>query len=258
MDGSDLTGQPRAARRPIARTQRVVLGQLSPAARAALHAAAFAIYTRYKSGIDQGTFVRQFFADDAARVLLCHADDGELVGFACAWLARLHHDGREHAVYGALLFIDTRFRGVREATRFAVLEALRFKLREPWTPLAYMGVVTSPASYRMFAVTMPTFYPRPDAETPPPIAALVREAAARRGLVFADEARAVVRSLGTVRDPARLLHASSLQGDPAAQFYLRQNPRFADGEALLLWVPLTLRNLLGGLARTLGLGARPG
>jgi hypothetical protein len=250
--------RPRAARRRIARTRRVVLGRLPADEREALCAGAFEIYARYKTGVERATFDAQFFADDQARAALFFGEDGALVGFACATIHRLRHAGRAHAVYGALLFVDTRYRGVREAKRFALAEALRFKLREPRTPLAYMGVVTSPASYRMFAAGVPTFWPARGRTTPPSVAALVRAAATRRGLVFADEATWLVRGLGAVRDPDRLRASASLRDDPDAQFYLARNPDFAAGTAMVIWVPLDLRNILGALARLVGLGRAAG
>lgn len=248
--------RPRPARRRIAVTRRVTLGRLSAREREAVCADAYAIYARYKTGVDRATFDRHFFRDDAARVALLLDAEGSLAGFACASILRVRHGGREHAVYSALLFVDTRYSGAREAKRFALGEALRFKLREPWTPLAYMGVVTSPASYRMFAAGMPRFWPRRDRPTPAPVAGLVRAAMAARGLTFADDERWLVRGLGAVRDPQRLRTAASLQGDPDAQFYLERNPGFADGVAMGIWVPLDLGNILGALARLAGLGRR--
>ncbi len=258
MEYTEIEGpaRPRAARRRISRTRRVSLGRLSAAEREALCGDAYAIYSRYKAGVERATFDRHFFGDDEARVALFFGDDGALVGFACASLARLSHAGREHAVYSALLFVDTRYSGTREAKKFALAEALRFKLRAPRTPLAYMGVVTTPAAYRMFAVAMPTFYPNRHAPAPASVTALVRAAATRRGLAFEDDERWLVRGLGEVRQPERLRGAASLQGDPDAHFYLDENPRFATGVAMLLWVPLDLANLCGALVRLLG--ARPG
>ncbi|MBL9102671.1 MAG: hypothetical protein JNL82_17125 [Myxococcales bacterium] len=248
--------RPRVARRRIARTRRVTLGRLTAAEREALCADAYAIYARYKAGVDRATFDAHFFADDAARVALLLGDDGALAGFACATIHRVRHAGREHAVYGALLFVDTRYRGADAGKRFALGEALRFKLREPRTPLAYMGVVTSPASYRMFAAGMPRFWPARGRATPTSVRALARAAVDRRGLRFVDEEAWLIRGLGAVRDPERLHASASLRGDPDAQFYRERNPGFADGMGMVIWVPLDLRNILGALARLVGLGRR--
>lgn len=249
--GAPPSEMPRArgARLGVTRTRRVVLGRLSAEERRALCAQAYAIYASFKRGVDRATFEAAFFADDEARVALFYGEDDAFAGFAAASIHRVAHGGKEHAVYGALLFIDGRYKGTREASLFALSEALRFKLREPLTPLAYLGVTTSPASYRMFAVTMPTFYPTRRGPVPADVEAVAREAARARGLTFVDAERWLVRGLGAPLEPERLRRARTLQDDPDARFYLEQNPGFDEGTALLLWVPLTLGNICGALVR---------
>src|SRR5689334_3390709 len=117
-----------STRRRVARTRRVMLGRLSPAEREDLCEKAYAIYAAYKSGVDRPTFERAFFSDPEARAALMYADDGALVGYACAAIHRVSHEGRRHAVYSALLFVDSRYKGAREASFFGLTEALRFKL----------------------------------------------------------------------------------------------------------------------------------
>jgi len=239
------------ARLRVKRTRRLTLGSLTHAERAVLCSEAYAIYVTYKTGVDRATFDRAFFSDDAARVALFYGEDGAFAGFACAAVKRVSHQGKDHAVYSALLFVDTRYSGAREASIFAITEALRFKLREPRTPLAYMGVVTTPASYRAFGKTMPTFFPSWRAPTPAGVDALAREAARARGLTFVDEDRWLVKSLGKPRCPERLRSSQRLKDDPDARFYLDHNPRFDDGTSLLIWVPLDVANLGRALVRQL-------
>ena len=240
----------------VTRARRVILGQLAPAEREDLSARAYAIYAAYKRDVDRATFQRAFLSDDATRVALFHGEDGAFAGFATAAIDRVDSAAQRLAVYSALLFIDTHYSGVGPASLFAIKEALRFKLREPRTPLAYMGVVTSPASYRMFAATMPTFYPARGAAVPPGAARAMRDAARARGLTFVDEERLLVRGLGAPRYPERLRGAATLRDDPDARFYLDRNPAFDEGVGMLIWVPLTLGNLLGALARRVQHAAR--
>jgi hypothetical protein len=47
-----------------------------------------------------------------------------------------------------------------------------------------------------------------------------------------------------LEDPARL---RALAKDPDAQFYVGLDPRFAEGDALLVWMPLDAANIVGGL-----------
>jgi hypothetical protein len=238
-------------RKRITNTRTLRLGDLTKAEREALYVEAYALYAAYKTGVDRATFERHFFADDDARVALFHDEAGALIGFYSAAVQRVAHEGRQHAVFGALLCIDTRYDGTREATVRAIVDALRFKLREPRTPLAFMGVVTTPASFRRLAVTMPTTYPSRHVPTPAAIDALVRETARLRGLTFVDEARWLVRGLGEPRQPERLKHSQSLRDDPHARFYMDRNPRFEEGIGMLIWFPLDVENLFRALVRRL-------
>ena len=241
----------RGARRPIARTHHVVLGELASGERTDLCTKAHAIYATYKSGVDRVTFERTYFSDDATRVALYYGDDGVLAGFTSSTLQRVEHEGRRHAVYSALLFIDTQYKGAAAASLSCMLEALRFKLREPSTPLACMGLITSPASYRRFAVTMPTMYPTRRAPVPAAIGALMRRTAELRGLAFVDEDRWLVRGSGAPKHPDRLRGSKTLARDPDAHFYLDQNPGFGDGTGMLIWIPLDIVNLSGAFLRYL-------
>lgn len=54
------------------------------------------------------------------------------------------------------------------------------------------------------------------------------------------------RSPGTPNDASRL---RGIESDPYAQFYIQLNPCFAEGEALLTWIPLDVANIAGALFR---------
>src|SRR5262245_25566233 len=112
----------------IARTRRFTLEKLGQKEREAFFDQAFAVYSMYKRGVDRAAFEQHFFAGGGARVVVFHGEDGAFAGFSAAMLHRLTVKGRQCAVYSALMFIDTRYKGSREGTLFAVLEALRFKL----------------------------------------------------------------------------------------------------------------------------------
>ena len=57
-----------------------------------------------------------------------------------------------------------------------------------------------------------------------------------------------------MRTPAKPHDASRLRrldDDPDVRFYKELNPRFADGNSVLAWVPLNTPNIVGGLVRLL-------
>jgi hypothetical protein len=58
----------------------------------------------------------------------------------------------------------------------------------------------------------------------------------------------VVHSRAIPRDPSRLRR---LNRDPDARFYTELNPRYAEGESLMVWIPLDVVNTVRGLSRVL-------
>lgn len=253
----ELVSEPVAAdddrghRKPVTRTERVTLGRLSDAEREQIVASAYEVFASCKAGVDRAGFERSYFADDAARVALFYGDDGAFAGFSSVAVLRVPCDGRDHAVFTASVFVDTRYKGGNESGIFGLTEALRFKLREPWTPLAYLSVTSTPASYRLFTTTMARVYPSPRAPTPAHVEALVHEVVRRRGLTLVDGSSWLVHGMGIHRRPAKLRSSRSLAGDPDARFYHETNPHFEDGTSLLVWIPLDAADIGGALARSL-------
>lgn len=252
--GSAEIGAEGGRRTPITRIRRVVLGRLSDAERERLVRDAYEVFASCKSGVGREAFERSYFADDAARVALFYGGDEAFAGFCSAAVLRVACEGREHAVFTAPVFIDTRYKGGNESGIFGLTEALRFKVREPLTPLAYLSVTSTPASYRLFTTTMPRVYPSARAPTPARVEMLVREVVRHRGLTPVDADGWLVRGLGAHRRPEKLRGARSLAGDPDVRFYLENNPHFEDGTSMLVWIPLDAADIGRALLRSLARG----
>ncbi len=191
-------------------------------------------------GVDDGT--------DDVRVAVFYNSSGEFVGFVCAHIELFSHDRRMNAVFDAGACFRLGYRPGASVMMFGLREALRFKFHHPRTPLAYLTRSHSPAVYRMLTSTMPRVYPSRTSETPADVEALVSAVGARRRYAQIGRGPWVVRSCAKPTNPSRL---RSIQGEPAVQFYLALNPRFADGQALLVWTPLDAGNVLGGFWRVL-------
>ncbi|MFV8750911.1 hypothetical protein ACNOYE_10215 [Nannocystaceae bacterium ST9] len=151
-------------------------------------------------------------------------------------------------MFSAGVFCDLAYRGGRAAARFGLLEALRFKLRHPCRALAYLGLAVTPAPYVLHARVMRRFHPRRDVATPRLVEAWMRAAVEARGFEFVRPGVVAVRL--RARDPARLGQAFT-DDDPDAAYYLERNPSWADHEALVVWVPLDLVNVLASLPRAM-------
>ena len=240
-----------ARRRTRLRTVRVTARDLPPERRELLVGQLHDIYRSTSEGLNREDFQAEVLPREDTRLGLFYADGAALVGFSYATLYPFIHEGRPHAIFSAGVFFHPDFRGGATAARFGLTEALRFKLSSPGTTLAYLSRVCSPAPYLLFARTMDRFYPSRRQETTPAIEALVRAAARARGLTHVEDNLWVVHcSMGIPRRTTpRRAEEHNREQELDRQFYLRHNPGFAAGPALLVYMPLDLRNLMSGLWR---------
>lgn len=206
----------------------------------------YAIYAESVAGLDRAAFAAEVMGSADTRIALFVGEDSALVGFAYRRFDHVEHEGRPQAVICAGVYFRRGTKGGAAGGRFGLAEALRFKLRNPLTPLAYLTRSASPAVYRLLAGTMPRAYPHPRAATPAEIDAIFRAVHARRGYETVGDSPWVVRSIAVPTQPGRLRH---LRGDPLVDYYVRQNPNFAQGDALLVWIPLDLANVVGAALR---------
>jgi hypothetical protein len=240
----------RAPRISIARTERFMFADRTPAERKKICDDAYRIHDAYFPGVDRELLERGFFGDDSTRVFLYYGADGALAGFGAVSMLWVNHEGRDHAVFKGVTCIDARYKFVWRARLPSIVEALRFKISHPRTPVAYMGMATTPTGYRLFASTVPRCYPSRHMDTPAAIKALLLKATCKRGFEPVDEDKLLVRAVSRLANPERLREALSLQDDPDVRFYLDRNPRLGE-HAMLFWVPLDLDNVCRGAARIL-------
>jgi hypothetical protein len=231
----------------ITRTQYLRSASLQTTQLAALMNQLYDVYSETVHGFTREELGAHIAADNARLAIFYGAND-ELAGFSCARLERVEQDGQTHAVFWAVVYFRPGYHGGLSSALFGLTEALRFKLRHPLTPVAYFTRASSPAVYRLLASTMPRIYPSRDNQTPHKIEALVRELSARWHYIPVASNPWIVQSRAIPRHPSRL---RTLSNDPYVQYYTELNPRYAQGEALLTWLPLDAVNLTRGLLRAL-------
>jgi hypothetical protein len=230
----------------VARTEKVHVSDLSGARREALFEQLFAIYSERKSGWTLEAFVEANLSHPDTVIALFRDSDDALAGFSWVSTVRFEHEGQRHAVFTAGVYFRRGYEA-RAAALFGLGEALRFKLREPRTRLAYFTPLISPAPYAFILGVMGRAYPNRRMPTPPAIDALVRAAARVRGFALAPGGSWVVHTRGTPRDGRNFDVSRSLQNNLDALYYRQLNPRFAAHHSLLVWIPLDLANVVGAL-----------
>jgi hypothetical protein len=253
---ADLRSNGRASRtalpdgfsKRVYRTAYVRSASLSPVQRSALIDQLYEIYCETVRGDSRDVFETLIFGACGVRIALFYGAEDELAGYSYIGADHVDHAGRTYAVQRGGTFFRLGYHGGPNSMVFGMCNALRYKLRHPRTPLAYLTRSTTPAVYRLIASIMPRAYPSPKLQTPQHVLALIPVLTARRGYLPVDGNPWVVREDTSLCDPSRLRR---LQGDPYAQFYTELNPRFAHGESLLTWAPLDVANVVGGLLRVL-------
>jgi hypothetical protein len=253
-NGTDVSAPPSApplrGSRPgrIVRTQHLRSRSLGPAQRSELVDRLYAIYNETLYGYARDQFEDLVLGAGEVRLALYYGAGGELAGFAYASIERIEHAGRRHAALCAGMFFRPGYHGGVSGALFLLGQALRAKLREPRTPLAYMTRCTTPAVYRRCAVTMPRIHPSRKYPTPAHVDALVRALGTRRRYAPIGENPWVVEAGGVPHHPSRLRR---LEHDPDVRFYTELNPRFAEGESLVVWVHADLTDIASGFVRAL-------
>lgn len=246
-DAADVAKNPRrlkADRRRIRRSRYLWPKSLGIVERQTLADQLYDVYSETVRGFTRDELADEVFGRDDVRVALFYGTKGELAGFAYVGIERIEYAGRQHAVFCASVYCRLGYRGGVPSSLFGLREALRFKLREPHTPLAYLTRCASPAVYRLIASTMPRAYPSLRYQTPEDVQVLVRRLSVRRNYVAVGEDPWIVRSVATPQDLSRLSH---IQRDAQVRFFIELNPRFAEGWSLLTWTPLDAANIAGGL-----------
>lgn len=233
----------------VARVRVVRWGDLSSAERDTLIRNTARIYAHTFEPGDLDHYARAHFPTPATRVALFSSASGELLGFCHVTLLPFCFEGRDQAVFSAGVFFLPGVGGGIWAGAFGLFQALRFKLRHPRTPLAYMSLCSSPAPYRLQASVMPRMYPRRGVETPPRIERMVRAVLELRGTPCVEGRVPLVRSPNPPRSRPKAEQERVRDGHE--RYYHAVNPGYREtGDvAVVTWLPLTTPNIFGALAR---------
>jgi hypothetical protein len=201
----------------------------------------------------------------SARVLMMRDEDGRLVGYNQVRRFAYDIDGRTVHMFRAMAGLLPECRGCGSTLNFGLAQAFRFKLAHPFTEVYFLPILLHPTSYALFARYGHAFWPTPKAPTPPDKFDLLKKLCETAGFPLDDPDYPYVckPDVMTRQDDAE---AADWAADPRpeVQFYLKTNPCYHVGQALVGIAPLTFANLFitGGkfagimLARRLGLAKR--
>lgn len=138
-------------------------------------------------------------------------------------------------------------------TRLGARVATMYKLRHPSRPLYSVIESLTPVTYRRMMRDFPAPFPSRNDSDSPELSELLATFVERKGLERPTTNPFVVAypdPASHQSDSAQLL-SDELRADPEVQFYLEQNPHFADGHILCVLIPLNWGDLVRTFSRQL-------
>ena len=201
----------------------------------------------------------------SARVLMMRDGNGRLVGYNQVRRFAYEIDGRTVHMFRAMAGLLPEYRGRGSTLTFGLAQAFRFKLAHPFAEVYFLPILLHPTSYTLFARYGHAFWPTPKETTPADKFELLKKLCETAGFPLDDPDHPYVckPDVMTRQDDAE---AADWAADPRpeVQFFLKTNPRYREGRALVGIAPLTFANLFitgatfaaNMLARRLGLAKR--
>ena len=216
--------------------------------REALFARLYATLCETYEGLSRERF-EQVYLQPQNLLGLGYAGDGSYAGFIAVNQREYEIHGRRHMVFNSLVAISLGFRGGSASMNFAMLTALRYKLRHPRRSTTYVAIASTPAAYRVNVELAPRVYPSEGRSTPMRVRALLEQVSRGLGLATLEAEPRIIRCRMLPRDRGRIDGSRELAKSESTRFYERIAPRWAEGECPLICVMLDFNDIFRALGR---------
>jgi hypothetical protein len=184
--------------------------------------------------------------DAATYVWLCLDSKGRIVGTTA--VRRIHlapgvggHSRPVTVVYTSVVAVNSAYRRLGLPAKMGLRTYIFERWRAPRTPLYWLAEAVSPAGYLQMARNFELFWPQPGIKVPANANAIIDAtliAAGAPRIKYVDDARLVDEDYPVIereQAPDRWDRA-----DPAVNFFLRTNPDYWTGSALVCLAPLNI------------------
>jgi hypothetical protein len=226
--------------------ERVDPGGLSEQQRRTLSETLYPVHAAVFSGLDEESFDHYVVNSPATktRLLLYRNRQAQVIGYLGVHRFDKHVDGQPFVVFRAEVGLLPGYRQRDANLNFWLMEAARFKLRNPGRSVYFLYAPVNPSFYAILARYSHELYPRHDLVVPPRTLRLMTQLAQHFGLGEADAENPLIRRVGWITRATREEESYwQSTGNPHIRYYIDSNPRFTEGNGLLTLMPITLVNL---------------
>lgn len=171
-----------------------------------------------------------------------------LVGYCMIYRCVVPLNRRRYRVFRIDAGLLPDYRGQLSTLLFCLTQIYRYRLRHPFTPVLYFGLLIHPSSYHLLHRYLYQFYPRTGVQPPEELMQCLQQLAQhfeQRVINPADPW--VYFSSWHTKEEQRFATAGGADID----FFTRLNPDYPQGAALAVLVPASWKNLVYALWRWL-------
>jgi hypothetical protein len=188
------------------------------------------------------------FRGEQVLIGLFFGANNDLGGFAISGVQPVGVESKKYAIFSAGVYSDLSYKLGYRLTWFAFKQAIQYKCKHPLHIQGYLQEALSPAPYRWSLLNTPECYPNPDKKTPDYIQSVIKEVAKERCYIRCDDTQFVVqfKTKRKLKHVAKLLNSKKMHLCKYFKHYVQLNPHFVQGDALLVYMPLTLKNIFLG------------
>ena len=197
----------------------------------------YKLMARYYRNADKARFLDDLFEKDKVEILF--DEEGTVRGFTT--LKTL--DGPEQgikAVFSGDTIIDEAFRGELEIVKVWYKFVLEEKAKHPHARFYWFLISKGYRTYKLMPSFLKNFYPCCNEPTPPDMKRLTDWFAGQRYGADYDPTSGIIRYAGLYDTFA---DADVKRDDPHTQYFVKANPRFAEGDELACLASLEDDNL---------------
>ncbi|MDQ8165251.1 MAG: hypothetical protein P3A28_05775 [Gemmatimonadota bacterium] len=183
--------------------------------------------------------------DAATYVWLCLDTKGRIVGTTAVRRVQLAagvggHGGAPIVVYTSVVAVNPAYRRLGLPARMGLYTYFHERRRAPFTPLYWLAEAVSPSGYLLIARNLVEFWPRPGVPTPAHAESIIRATLSAVGVTRTErrsEGQFLVNEDYPVIEREQAPDRWQMT-DPDVGFFLRTNPDYWAGSALVCLAPL--------------------